>query len=329
MEQSLRIGIQHSVLRADGLNEKLLRRYGLGQTVTRLYQTGMNDIYHVRHAAGTCYLRVSPHGFRTYQEIEAEIMLLLQLDEQDIPVALPLARDDGSYITTLSSPEGERYAVLFEDAGGEIRGVKTRQELSSLGAVLARIHLFRPDTNAYRKVLDEIYFLDAPLDAMLHYYDGTAQGQELARLAGILRLEFARHREDSFGLLHADPHNYNIRFTGGRPVLFDFDSFGYGPQMYDLGEQYWNMTMFQLPPAEEAQQLAFLLEGYESVRPLSSAQRESIGYFALVRDFRLMGAQLLSTFRNRGTSFIDKEYAQGHIDYLRRGFASLGLGLLP
>lgn len=311
------IGIQFSVFSAAELNEKLISRYDLGNTTTRLFQIGMNEVYRVQSGADFYFLRISPYGFRKYEEVEAEIQFLLHLNKHDVPIAMPVSMRDESYITRLSAPEGVRYAVLFENAGDETRGIKTQQELHDVGAILARIHLYGDGLAIYKKTLDVDYFIYAPIRAVEYYYAGTPEFQEFAELSEWLRAGFAEHWNDSYGILHADPHNYNIKFTGDKPCIFDFDSFGYGLQMYDLGEQYWNINMFQLPAEEEKQQIKWLLEGYESVRPLTEHQRESIPFLAAVRDFRLMGAFLMSTFRNRDTSFIDSEFAKNHIEYLK------------
>jgi Ser/Thr protein kinase RdoA (MazF antagonist) len=309
-----------SVFDPGSIDGELMPHYKMGITRTIFYNQGMNDIYQVQAKSVLYYLRVSPVGLRTYEDIEAEIDLLMHLKKCGMPVAAPLQDCDGRYIQILDAPEGRRYAVLFEDAGGVIKGIKTEQEAVSLGALLARIHSCTEDVKFHPKKLDVEYFIDAPMGAISNYYGTTASGKELEKIAGTLRKKFqslSDTTDQSFGIIHGDTHNYNIRYRENGPILFDFDSFGFGPRMYDLGEQLWNIKMFNLNKDAEQLQLSWLLHGYESVRPLSEKERDSIVFYAAVRDLWLMGAQLMSISRNRGASFADQEYADTHLAFLK------------
>ncbi len=116
--------------------------------------------------------------------------------------------------------------------------------MNLLGAALAKIHVCTGNLNLYEKRLDEEYFIEKPLYAIYHYFGTDTVYAEVEAVAEVLREGYRRYENVSYGILHADPHNYNIHYTDGVPTLFDFDSFGYGPQMYDLGEQIWNISVF-------------------------------------------------------------------------------------
>lgn len=135
------------------------------------------------------------------------------------------------------------------------------------------------------------------------------------KIAEKMREGYRKYESLSHGVLHGDPHNYNIRYTDGLPTLFDFDSFGYGPQMYDLGEQVWNISVFDfITEDEKAQQIRWLMNGYESVRPLDEAVKASIPFYAALRSFRLCGVFLMSRIRN-GEPSADSEDVRGSLAF--------------
>ncbi|MGN1347228.1 MAG: phosphotransferase enzyme family protein [Eubacteriales bacterium] len=279
------------------LKNELLPRYGFAENVRiRLLQKGINnEIYVLTDGNTDFYLRMSPENFRSWEEIDSEIRLLLHLSENDVEVALPVQMLDGTYFSKL----GNRYAVLFEDAGGEVRADKSVTELFLLGEALAKIHTCTAGLDLYKKPLDSEYFIDKPLAAIRFFFGDTDVYPKATEIAERLRVRFHEYENLSPGFLHGDPHNYNIRYTDLAPKFFDFDSFGFGPQMYDLGEQMWNILILEfLPETERMMQLHWLLCGYESVRPLDDAMRWSIPYYAGLRAFRLCGAFLLSAIRN-------------------------------
>jgi Ser/Thr protein kinase RdoA (MazF antagonist) len=58
-------------------------------------------------------------AWRSRSEIEWELDLLIHLDRKGVPVAAPVAKKDGIFLSFLNQPEGQRGAALFSYAEGE------------------------------------------------------------------------------------------------------------------------------------------------------------------------------------------------------------------
>ena len=93
---------------------------------------------------------------------------------------------------------------------------------------------------------------------------------------------------DKFGVIHADMHLGNIHFRGQEPTIFDFDHCAYGWRDYDLA------ICYGLP---ETQRLS-MVEGYESRRPLSPEERDSLQDLSNLRNLWDIG-DTLATERMR------------------------------
>jgi Ser/Thr protein kinase RdoA (MazF antagonist) len=83
----------------------------------------------------------------------------------------------------------------------------------------------------------------------------------------------------TFGLIHADLHQYNVLFSGGGMRAIDFDDCGFGPRLYDLAVP---LTILQDRATYPALR-AGLLAGYRRVRPLSAAEEHYLDTFMALR----------------------------------------------
>ena len=84
----------------------------------------------------------------------------------------------------------------------------------------------------------------------------------------------------AYGLIHADLHRFNIHYDERAGfTVYDFDNCEYGWRVADL------------VVIGQALQAPFI-EGYESVRPLSDAERAAIPAFTQVRDIWDIGDHL-------------------------------------
>ena len=130
----------------------------------------MNDTYLMLTNYEKYVLRVYRHGLHLLEHILFEIDALNHLARKGIPVAAPLARNDGSFITTLNAAEGKRYAVLFQYApGGRFQRPSVAGEIYAYGRTIAQMHNgwddFRSKHTGHQFSLE--YFLDKPLKTFL------------------------------------------------------------------------------------------------------------------------------------------------------------------
>ena len=101
---------------------------------------------------------------------------------------------------------------------------------------------------------------------------------------------------DAYGLIHGDMYPENLLFKGGKALFIDFEDFGYGYWMWDLGVALcsWPWTD-DLGWKKDA-----LVEGYTQVRALPDEQLKHIDLF--------MAAQL-ATMVLWSTAFILRDPA--------------------
>lgn len=94
--------------------------------------------------------------------------------------------------------------------------------------------------------------------------------------------------EGKFGIIHADMHTENVHFHGDTLTVFDFDHCAYGWRAYDLA------LVYSVPENHREA----IYAGYESKRPLSAVERDSIRDFAALRNLWDIG-DILATMDMR------------------------------
>ena len=119
-----------------------------------------------------------------------------------------------------------------------------------------------------------------------------------------------------YGFCHGDVHSGNVFFAGDKPTLFDLDCMGYGWRAYDICVYAWNETFLDENYIEGSVWKKYL-EGYESVRPLSAEEKETIPAFAALRQLWLMGLHADVMDRNAGCCWYQDDYFDSQIKMFR------------
>jgi Ser/Thr protein kinase RdoA (MazF antagonist) len=292
---SASIRVIHSIPSEEGLIENVLQHYPIGTHLNcRLYKRGLNDTYLVETEKDRYILRVYRRGWRTKQEIDFELELLAFLHKQNMAIAYPIARKNGSFTTELGAPEGNRYAAVFSYAPGRAVNEKlnTRQS-RRLGEVLATLHQKMDDfqSNFSRPALSNEYLLDCSMEAIarLFGYRHSDINYLLHQIekakATLAELKLAT-KSPTYGVCVGDVHSGNAHFTDlDEPTLFDFDQCGYGWRAFDIGKfmhitHAWNI--------DSSVRQAFL-DGYQAIRQLSAVELASIPVFTKVAHIWVMG----------------------------------------
>jgi Ser/Thr protein kinase RdoA (MazF antagonist) len=257
----------------------------------------MNDTYQIVAGAETFFLRISGHGWRSRDDIAAELAVIADLHARGVAVAPAMPREDRTSLASLAAPEGERFAVLFAEApGAPVRDITPRQA-RAYGQLAAALHTAADalPTRYHRFHLDERHLLDEPLRVIRAAMETVADGDDLVFLEAVA--ERVRHRlltlprtPTGYGLCHGDLHPANVRFdAAGKPTLFDFDCMGYGWRAYDLTVFLWNAFGERRPKRWRQSRWRAFLRGYREVRPLPEELDAVLPLFLVARQIWLMG----------------------------------------
>jgi Ser/Thr protein kinase RdoA (MazF antagonist) len=136
--------VTDSTLCADSLVEQVLSQYDLGAVRRcRLHHRGLNDTYKVESSQDhTYFLRVYRADWRSREEIDTEIAILLHLAQHKVNVSTPVSRTDAQVLTPLDCAEGRRWGALFMSAPGKEvdRKAYTDELAATYGEAAAIIH---------------------------------------------------------------------------------------------------------------------------------------------------------------------------------------------
>ena len=164
-----------------------------------------------------------------------------------------------------------------------------------MGIALANLHLSANsfETQYQRYKLDLKYLIEEPMRLISEGEKRDESSSLVKRGSYIIeklqpiesyinRINSIGTDGDKFGIIHADMHLGNIHFRGEELTIFDFDHCAYGWRAYDLAISYW------LPKKQRMS----MIEGYESKRPLSQEERDSLQDLSNLRNLWDVGDML-------------------------------------
>jgi Ser/Thr protein kinase RdoA (MazF antagonist) len=261
-----------------------------------------NTTFRVDTDAGQRYvLRVHSGSARTAESVGAELAWLAALRrDTDLEVPTPIPTNDGPLLTVASSPgvPTPHICVLFRWLDGRRLdvGLKPRH-IERAGELMARLQdhatRWRPSPGFLRGRVDwpieGARWLPDPLapqvvETCRTLVADSLSAEEAAQVVAVI--DHVREAEkalgkgpDTFGLIHADLHQYNLLFSGDAVRAIDFDDCGFGPLLYDLAVP---LAMSQ-GRAEYTALRAALLVGYRRVRPLPLEHEAYLDTFIALR----------------------------------------------
>lgn len=312
-----------SNLCAHALVERVLPLYSLGAiSRCRLHHRGLNDTYRVDYdQGGTYFLRVYRAGWRSRDEIETEIAILLHLAQAKVSVSTPVSRKDGQVFTPLDCVEGQRWAALFTCApGNEIDFNGYSDELAGLyGEAVATIHCAADSFQGrpLRPALDLAELLERPLHLLTSAI--AHRPKDVAYVNGLgdrLRHRVQATADLEMGFCHGDFHGRNACVKNGAFTFYDFDCCGWGYRAYDLAVFPWAFAIRQNTTERiEAMGRAFL-KGYVRRRTPGLADIDAMAAFVAIRQIWLLGLHIGSGDRF-GWGWINDGYFDTQLKVLR------------
>jgi Ser/Thr protein kinase RdoA (MazF antagonist) len=308
--------VVYSTLSSDAVRDLVLPVYDVGSTVEcSLLNRGLNDTYLVGSDGHRWVLRIYRRTWRTEEAIRGEVAALVQLGGRGVPLAAPISRTDGEWLTPVAAPEGLRWAVLFRWVGGVQPKYIDATHAKLYGQVAARLHIAADNLPSCtgRMPLDSSYLLKKPVEVLRPLLNSrpllaTRFEALLDRTAA--RLEQAREQLSDWGFCHGDLHGGNAHVDGDRLALFDFDCCGLGWRVYDLATYRWAARLRGV--AEKA--WAPFINAYLEARPAAANTLEHVPLFVLLRDIWLQGYFAWSAVET-GTSYQTDRYVENLISF--------------
>jgi Ser/Thr protein kinase RdoA (MazF antagonist) len=318
--------ILYSTVSPEAIRQMIvLPHYGYGRSVQcTLFNAGQNDTYHVRAAEHAYALRLYRTG-RSLDGIKEELAALLHLRAKEVPVAAPIARLDGEFVTAVDTPEGTRFAALFDWVGGEQPRYINAAHATLYGSVAAQLHTAGDDlllgsmgqpSNRARPHHDLNYLLERPAaslrPAIARYPSWAARFEPLIERLKT-RLEQAQGRLTDWGFCHGDLHGGNALVAGDHLHLVDFDFCGAGWRVYDLATYRWAA---RLRGVEEQAWKPFSA-AYLHFRPAAASDLELAPLFVILRELWLQG-YFASRTAQSGNGFQDERYFEHIVTFCER-----------
>jgi Ser/Thr protein kinase RdoA (MazF antagonist) len=312
-----------SILCAHSLIEQVLPEYDLGAiSRCRLHHRGLNDTYKVEYSQGdTYFLRIYRSGWRSHDEIETEISILLHLKQGKARVSTPVSRKDAQILTPLDCAEGRRWAVLFTCALGEEVDFNGYSDVLAelYGAAVATVHCAADsfEGRRLRPALDLAELLERPL--LLLKSTIAHRPEDVAYVNGLgdrLRRRIQGMADLEIGFCHGDFHGRNACEEKGAFTFYDFDCCGWGYRAYDLAVFPWAFAVRQNTTERiEAMGRAFL-KGYLRRHTVGPADVDAMPAFVAIRQIWLLGLHIGSGDRF-GWGWINDSYFDRQLKVLR------------
>jgi Ser/Thr protein kinase RdoA (MazF antagonist) len=277
--------VEYSTLSATALLQLIVRQYNLERDANIVFlKRGFNDTYLITSGTKKFILRVYKCDWRTLDDIQTELKLLLYLNENGISVSVPLNDLLEGHIQLIQAPEGMRYGVVFSYAEGEQIKKITVEQACLLGAATASMHLLTKEEQVGATAQDydigkQFRHTIQVLQPIL--VNHQQEYQYLLQLEQLFLTAFSMIKENELtkGICHGDLQSENTHITPeNKFTFFDFDFFGTGYLIYDIGVFMWYDHKNKPPEIMRS-----FLKGYESKRPLTSTEHRLIPWFSTLR----------------------------------------------
>lgn len=314
--------VTYSILSAGALANLVLIDYNIGDLDRcEFFTGGFNDTYRIITTTGATYfMRVYRKPWRSVEDIQYELELLVHLHHQGFPAVCPLPRENGNLLTELNAPEGKRYVALFTEAQGTEPSYDEEPEAKAFqyGQAVARLHNAVQDFSSphTRFHLDLDHLIDTPIRNIQPFLaDEPDMFTHIRQFAQKVRQCIVNLpvRALEQGYCHGDLQGYHHRITAdGTLTFFDFDCGGYGFRAYDLAVFRW---CARLSDNENVWWEPYL-KGYQGVRSLNDLDARAIPLFVCCRYIWHMGVHCQNA-SDWGCGWLNQEYFSKRIEQLR------------
>jgi len=259
-----------------------LARYDLKVKDVSFLVEATNMLYRVEdHSGNQFVLKIFEEESSTIEDNLAEVFLMNHIAEKNL-VLLPsvLPAMDGSFVQVVESKATEqpkRLALYTWLVGEDLDGNENRERFIQLGELIAKLHEatygLRIPEHLSPKKWDKVF-----------YYNGESAIYKNAEYEPILSSEYHevmdaiipllneglasyyQKNAEQLQLIHADLNPWNVRVSGDRLSVLDFEEALLGLPIHDIAIALYYYAYEDDFDFEEVKGL--FLQGYEQVRPL-------------------------------------------------------------
>lgn len=265
-----------------------------------------NHVYRIDSPLGESFaLKLHRQGYRTDAELVTELRFLKALRGHGIAVPEPLSTCDGELFTVSTFDRHTRRVSLAKwihdakpsgDVGAAFSGEENAspEAFTAMGELLAQLHQVSDSMETLHEFQRGAWDADglaghAPLwGTPLALSTLTHDERSLVQQAMLrLRIHLTRlgTRPGIYGMVHGDSTPENVLNTSEGLMLIDFDDFGTGWYLFDLV----TALFFYTPSSQYSVLEQALLDGYQSVRPLTAVERQAWDALMLGRGLSYLG----------------------------------------
>lgn len=227
------------------------------------------------------------HGAFLREENEFEVEALNYLHQRGVPVAYPIKRKSGGYLTEIKAPEGLRFALLTTLAEGSVPDYDSLDACKLVGQSVAQMHVASNGftTSLKRSRLDLQGLLANSMNVirkhLAHRPDALGTIEKIASDV-CTAVRAVPEKSLDAGLCHGDLHGGNLHAHNDVVTHFDFEECAFGYRLYDVATFKWGSCIG--PDSQRAKRWPAFMEGYNSIRPMSESEHSLVDSFVCVRE---------------------------------------------
>ncbi len=282
------LACSYSTVSSKELLEKVIPDYCIDNPRQCIFwERGSNDTYQIKCDKAVYFLRLYRSGAFPREATEFEAEVLHYLHQQGFPVAYPIARKSGGFISEVAAYEGTRYVLVTAVAEGQSVDYESLDNCRLVGESLAQFHLASNwfKTARTRTPLNTEGLLDNSMPLIReHFVESPDALRDFEEIAQSAREAVLAVPEDDLntGICHGDFHGGNLHCHEGKITHFDFEECAFGYRVYDLATFKWDVGVGD--DDAPAKRWSAFLEGYESCRRLSESERSLVNTFVIFRE---------------------------------------------
>jgi Ser/Thr protein kinase RdoA (MazF antagonist) len=291
--------VEYSVVSSSALQRQLSIIYDLpSDSKVSFFYRGLHDTYLVSNGSIHLMLKIYRRGWKSLENIKAELDVILALKQKGIDVAVPYKDRNGHYVQELTFPEGTRYAIISMYAPGVKLKQLNEEVAKHFGKKLASMHVAAIDMN--HEGLQRNYYLGNVFNDTMESISSVLTDKQILESFRLLYFKMDSIlnafdvEELKVGICHGDAHfeNAHFKLESGKITFFDFDFCGNGYLLYDVGS-------FCHYERNNAQNVSAFLAGYQEVLPLSPVEHKLIPFFTLLMRIFHFGARAKNADGNK------------------------------